>query len=161
MSEDIAMDDFGINEMLEISCKKASANNIGELSDLFPNDLESRIQQVKDGIIDIYYVEHNGCPVGRLIANYDNQHLNNETIPGVRVCLSHFILFKDYRNKRLGGKLLAFALHDLRARGYKEFTVGVEEKNHIAKHLYGKNGFTEIINHGSDPCEYNLFLLKD
>ena len=47
------MDDFGINEMLEMSCKKASANNIGELSDLFPNDLESRIQQVKDGIIDI------------------------------------------------------------------------------------------------------------
>lgn len=122
------MDDFGINEMLEISCKKASANNIGELSDLFPKDLESRIQQVKEGIIDIYYVEHNGCPVGRLIANYYNQHLNNETIPGVRVCLSHFILFKDYRNKGLGGKLLVFALHDLRGGDIRNLLLASKKK---------------------------------
>ncbi len=145
---------------METSCGKASAEDFRELKKLFTDDHERRLRQLEDGVIDIFYVECDGRPVGRLIANYTNQHLENETCPGVRANLSHFILFREYRNRGLGGELLAFALRELRSRGYGEFTVGVEAENHIAKHLYEKHGFTEIIAHGSDPCEYDLYLLN-
>ena len=144
-----------------MTCERVNAEDIRDLEALFPKDLESRIQQVRAGAIDVYYVEFDGRPVGRIIANYMDQHLDGETIPGRRACFSHFILFKEHRNKGMGGELLAFALQDLRVRGYTEFTVGVEADNHIAKHLYEKAGFTERIGHGSVPCEYDLYLLRD
>lgn len=71
------------------------------------------------------------------------------------------ISFIECDGRPVGGKLPAFALQDLRAQGYAEFTVGVEKENHVAKHLYGKKGFTEVIGHGSVPCEYTPYLLKD
>ncbi len=144
-----------------ISCGKAGPDRFSALRALFPNDADARLRQIRDGEIDIYFVECGGRPAGRLIANYANQHLENETRPGVRVCVSHFFLLREYRNRGLGGTLLAFALRDLRSRGYTEFTVGVEEANHIARHLYAKYGFTEVIGHGGVPCEYDLYLLKD
>ena len=139
---------------------KADQKNFGLLETLFLNDFSNRFQQFIDRTVDIYGVTYNDQPVGRIIANYVNQHLDNETIPNVRVCLSHFILKKEYRLQGLGTGLLSFALDDLKAHGYKEFTVGVEDENAIAKHIYFQNGFIEKINHGSIPCEYDLYLKR-
>ena len=48
---------------------------------------------------------------------------------------------------------------------YKEFTIGVEEDNEKAKHIYFKYGFTEAIDYGKgdefDPTEYTLYLKKE
>ena len=146
--------------MKESQCFKANKENFELLRELFPDDFEDRFRQFLNGTIDIYAVVCDGQPVGRIVANYENQHLDNETLPGVRACLSHFILRKAYRLKGLGSRLLRFALEDLDAHGYTEVTVGVEDENAVAKHMYFKSGFTEKINHGHTPCEYDLYLKR-
>lgn len=69
---------------------------------------------------------------------------------------------KEYRGKGLGQKLLDYVLKVMEARGYTEFTIGVEDDNEIAKHIYFKYGFVEPIDHGDgdefDPSEYTLYL---
>ena len=142
----------------EVLCFKASEENIGLLRELFPNDFEERRRQLSERSIDVYAAAAGGRPVGRLVANNTDQHLKSETIPNVRVCLSHFIFLKEYRLKGFGSMLLEYALCDLAAQGYSEFTVGVEDANTIAKHIYFRQGFTEKIDHGDTPCEYDLYL---
>ena len=60
---------------------------------------------------------------------------------------------------------MSYALEQLRARGYSEFTIGVEAENEVALHIYKKLGFVEKIAHGKgnefDPSEYDLYLLRD
>ena len=57
---------------------------------------------------------------------------------------------------------MRFALDDLAKRGYTQFTIGVEEDNEVAKHIYFKLGFTEEIDHGYgdefDSTDYTLYL---
>ena len=130
-------------------CFKANEENFEQLRTLFPDDYCERFRQFSDREIDIYAVQAEGQTVGRIIANYRNQHLENETKPNVRACLSHFILLKAFRKRGLGSQLLDFSI-----------TVGVEDANVIAKNLYFRNGFLEKINHGSMPCEYDLYLKR-
>ena len=69
---------------------------------------------------------------------------------------------KKYQGSGLGQKLLEFVLNDLENKGYIEFTIGVEENNEIAKHIYFKYGFTEEIDRGVgdefDPTDYILYM---
>lgn len=141
-------------------CFKADKDSFSMLKELFPGDYNNRFQQYQNREVDIYAVMNGGKVVGRMVVNYINQHLNNETYPGIRVCISHFILLREYRNRGLGSFLLQYTLADLMAHGYSEFTVGVEDENTIAKHIYARYGFTEVINHGSVPCEYDLYLKR-
>ena len=145
---------------IKVLCFKANEKNFEQLKTLFPDDYCERFRQFSDREIDIYAVQAEGQTVGRIVANYRNQHLENETKPNVRACLSHFILLKAFRKRGLGGQLLDYAIKDLIVHGYKELTVGVEAENDIAKHLYFRNGFLEKINHGSMPCEYDLYLKR-
>ena len=146
--------------MKEIQLLKADKKNFIMLEQLFPDDFTDRFNQFLNRTIDIYMVIYAGQPVGRLVANYTNQHLFNETVPYLRVNLSHFIVLKEYRLQGLGNQLLKYAIEDLSACGYKEFTIGVEKENSIAKHMYYNNGFLEVINHGHTPCEYDLYLKR-
>ena len=139
---------------------KVNVDNFYKLKELFPNDFENRFEQFSNRQIDIFAIETDEKFIGKMVVNYSNHLLDTETIPYKRVCFSHFILFKDYRNKGYGSKLLEFALEDLIKNGYSEFTVGVEDKNEIAKHIYFKYGFNELIDHGNNPCEYDLYLKR-
>ena len=87
-----------------------------------------------------------------------------ETIPNQRVYFEAFRLNKEFRGKGLGQKLIKYVLKELENRGYTEFTIGVEDDNEIAKHIYFKFGFTKKIDKGSgdefDPTDYTLYLRK-
>ena len=67
-----------------------------------------------------------------------------------------------HRGRGLGQRLLRFALADLERRGYTQFTIGVEEDNRVAKHIYFKLGFTRAIDKGCgdelDPSDYTLYM---
>lgn len=58
--------------------------------------------------------------------------------------------------------MVEYTLNDLEKHGYTAFTIGVEDDNEIAKHIYFKMGFNEAIDKGYgnefDPCEYTLYL---
>lgn len=123
-----------------------------------------RLKQFEEKDTDIYVIACGESFVGELSANYSAHTLKSEAIPGRRVYFSTFRLEKEYQGAGLGQRLVKFALDDLESRGYSEFTIGVDEDNDIAKHIYFKFGFTEAIDKGKgdefDPSDYTLYLRR-
>ena len=113
---------------------------------------------------DLYILEEDGKIIGEIKVTYKSD-MPNQTIQNIRVYLYAFRIHKDYQNKGLGQKLLTFVINSLENEGITEFTLGVEDDNEIAKHIYEKFGFTEIIDRQSETVkgntyEYNLLLRK-
>ena len=155
----------------EIKCKMIDKNEFEKLKILFPdNDLmwekykKMRMMQYFRKEIDIFVLEYKQQIIGEVSINYANQNLKTETIPRKRVYFEAFRVNKKYQGYGLGQKLLESALEYVKRMGYIEATVGVEENNKIAKHIYNKYGFTEAIDRGQgtelDSCEYTLYLKK-
>lgn len=151
--------------------RRINKEEFSKLRRLFPDtDMmwekfkNKRLKQFDESDIDIYVIEKDNIFVGEISVNYSSHDLESETIPNVRVYLEAFRLDKEYQGKGLGQKLIEYTIADLESRGYEEFTIGVEEDNNIAKHIYFKYGFTEAIDkgHGNeyDPCDYTLYIKK-
>ena len=113
--------------------------------------------------LDIFVLERDNEFVAELTVNYVNHNLQAETIPNVRVYLEAFRVRMDLQKQGLGQKLISFVISYLKDRGYTEFTIGVEDDNKIAKHIYFKYGFTKEIDYGEgtefDSSSYTLYLL--
>lgn len=149
--------------------RKIKKEEFDRLHDLFPDTeemwlkyREMRMKEFDRQEMDVYVVELNQVFVGELSVNYTSHDLASETIPNQRVYLQAFRVDNDFQGLGLGQQLLQFTLSDLAQRGYTEFTIGVEEDNARAKHIYFKYGFTEVIDHGYgdefDPTDYTLYL---
>lgn len=82
------------------------------------------------------------------------------TIAGRRIYVSRMIVKKEYRNKGIGGEILAFLIEKAKEMGYTEMTVGVDKDNENAVHLYKKFGFTEVLFDGKDEYGEYYKLLK-
>ena len=158
---------------MEYIFRKISINEFDRLYDLFPDkdkkDLwemykEKRLQELANNETDTYVVEDNDKFVGEVSVNYVSHDLEKETIPNQRVYLQAYRVDKNYQGKGIGQELIQFVLDDLEKAGYTEFTIGVEEDNEIAKHIYFKFGFTEAIDVGKgdifDPTDYTLYMRK-
>lgn len=122
------------------------------------------IDDISNGIKDIYVITENENLIGKITVTYKSD-LPNETIPDIRVYLSAFRVHKDYQDQGLGQKLLKYVISELENKGITEFTVGVEDDNENAKHIYEKFDFTEIIDRGEETVkgrtyQYNLLLRK-
>jgi len=142
-----------------------------KLKELFPGNNElwikyrgQRLQQFENKEIDVYVIEDTNEFIGELTVNYISHDLLSETIPNIRVYFEAFRIDKKHQGKGLGKKLIEYTINDLKEKGFKEFTIGVEEDNERAKHIYFKYGFIEPIDHGKgdefDPSEYTLYLKK-
>ena len=86
-------------------------------------------------------------------------------IPGRRAYLFAFRVKEDFQNKGYGTYLLKVVLDLLKEKGYSEFTVGVEDDNLRARHIYQEIGFTEFLirkqeEYQGDSYEYNLYLKR-
>ena len=82
---------------------------------------------------------------------------------GRRVYLYAFRILPEYQGKGLGKYLLNSVIQNLSDMGYSEFTVGVEDDNSKAIHIYKSFGFSEIIARKKEKYqgyayEYNLYL---
>ena len=122
------------------------------------------IDDISNGIKDIYVITENENLIGEITVTYKSD-LPNETLPDIRVYLSAFRVHKDYQDQGLGQKLLKYVISELENKGITEFTVGVEDDNENAKHIYEKFDFTEIIDRGEETVkgrtyQYNLLLRK-
>lgn len=122
------------------------------------------IDEISNGIKDIYIITENEGLIGEIKVAYKSD-IPNQTIQNIRVYLSAFRVHKDYQNQGLGQKLLKYVILELENKGVTEFTVGVENDNKKAKHIYEKFDFTEIIDRQSETVkgrtyEYNLLLRK-
>ena len=152
-----------------MNLKKIKKDEFEKLKRLFPDNEDKwqkyqkkRLQQFDNKEIDIFVIEDNNKFIGEITINYINHDLKTETIPNKRVYLEAFRIEKNFQGKGLGQKLINYAIYILNKNGYTEFTIGVEDDNKIAKHIYFKLGFTKEIDkgHGNefDPCEYTLYL---
>lgn len=158
-------------EPSNVECKIIDKKDFELLRALFPDNdsmwekyKKIRMAQYSRKEIDIFILEYKNQIIGELSVNYANQNLKTETIPKKRVYLEAFRINKKYQGHGLGQKLLKSALEHLKRMGYTEATIGVEENNKIAKHIYNKFGFTEAIDKGKgtefDSSEYTLYLKK-
>lgn len=140
-----------------------------KLHDLFPDSEElweeyraMRLVQLEARETDVYVIEHDSKFVGEASAHYVSRDLPAEAIPQQRAYLSTFRVDEQHQGEGLGQKLLRFVLSDLERQGYTEFTVGVDESNAVAKHIYSKLGFADEVGRGSgdrfDPTDYTLYL---
>lgn len=123
---------------------------------------EQQLHRFANNELDIFVIEDNNIFIGELTINYVSQSLKSETIHNQRVYLEAFRIDKNYQGKGLGQKLIEYCISELVENGYFEFTIGVEDDNEVAKHIYFKYGFTEAIDKGNgnefDPCKYTLYL---
>lgn len=151
--------------------RKIDKDEFDKLHDLFPDDeqlwlkyRDKRLRQFDNQEVDVYVIAHQERMIGEVTISYISHTLPLEAIPGQRVYLQAFRLEEAYQGAGLGQELLRFALADLEKQGYTEFTIGVEEENEVAKHIYFKLGFTEAIDQGQgdtfDPSAYTLYLRR-
>ena len=149
--------------------RKIVEDEFDKLHDLFPDNEQmwikyrsKRLREFGNKETDVYVIEENSIFIGELSINYTSHDLAMETVPNQRVYLQAFRVDEKYQGLGLGQKLLQFALSDLKRQGYTEFTIGVEEDNEIAKHIYFKFGFAEDLDHGRgdqfDPTHDTLYM---
>lgn len=149
--------------------RKIEAKEFDRLKELFPGEEKlwekykrMQLEKFKNKEIDIFVIENNEEIIGEVTANYKSNKLEKEAKFGVRAYLEAFRVDEGYRGKGLGQKLINHCINDLKSKGYTEFTIGVEDDNEIAKHIYFKLGFTKTIGRGYgdefDSSEYTLYL---
>lgn len=147
--------------------RKLKTDELNLLTELFnykdvDDMIAENIRDIESGAIDIFALFCNDVLIGELRVKYncdDTRFAEN----GKRVYLYAFRVHKKYQGKGLGKFLLEKVLKQLKENGYAEFTVGVEDDNIKARHIYEKYGFTEKIarikeSYQGDSYEYDLLL---
>ncbi len=108
-------------------------------------------------IIFVYTIKNDFIGEGALVfENGDPDY----TIAKQRIYLSRMIVKSEYRNQGIGGIIIDYLINYAKLLGYKEMSLGVDIDNHIARHLYEKKGFTNIIFEGEDQLGKYVKLLK-
>lgn len=147
--------------------RKLKVSEISMLTVLFKyKDVNAMIAEntidIENSIIDIFALFDDEKIIGELRAKYVSDD-NWFAEKGKRAYLYAFRVHQKYQGKGLGNFLLKNVLNILEENGYREFTVGVEDDNSKARHMYEKHGFKKPIarikeSYQGDSYEYSLLL---
>ena len=148
--------------------RKITIEEFEKLKRLFPDNEDmwikykkKRLEQFEKKEIDVFAIEEDEKVIGEITASYKNDEFETETIQNKRVYLQAFRVNKKYQGQGLGQKLIKSCIDYLTNIGYTEFTIGVEEDNEIARHIF-KFGFNKVIDKGQgdkfNPSEYILYI---
>ena len=150
-----------------MTVKTLTSNELYLLKDLFcyndPEEMiQSNSQKIKNGEIDIFSLFSDNRLIGELRVMYSNPD-ERFAQKGKRAYLYAFRIHENHQGKGLGKHLLKYVVDSLSQYGYTEFTVGVEDDNERAKHIYNSFGFNKIIariqeEYQGEKYEYNLYL---
>ena len=148
--------------------RKLKITELPILTQLFSyKDIDDMINEntrnIENGVIDIFALFDK--LIGELHVKYDNED-KDFAEKGKRAYLFAFRIHKDYQGQGLGSYLLKTVIKELANNGYHEFTVGVEDNNLRARHMYEKHSFIQPIarikeTYQGDGYEYDLLLRKD
>ncbi len=160
---------YMIAQINTMKIEKLAVHALYRLTELFEyNNVEQMISEctrdIQNGSIDIFVLYDKDVLIGELHVMYENDD-KNYAVRGKRAYLFAFRVRKDFQNKGYGTYLLKTVLALLKEDGYYEFTVGVEDDNLRAIHMYQALGFTELLlrkqeEYQGDAYEYNLYLKK-
>jgi GNAT superfamily N-acetyltransferase len=139
---------------------------LAELFTAFDNDafIAQRREEIESGEADIFTFEQNGRMIAEItVYYYDTDGDLDFAERGKRAYLSALRVLPEYQKRGLAQSLTTQVLTELRKSGYSEATIGVEDDNDIAKHIYSKLGFTTLVKRCSetfqvDTFDFNLYL---
>lgn len=152
-----------------MTVKKLGVQDLYSLTELFDyNDVQEMISKcthdIQNNLIDIFGLYVGSVLVGELRVKY---HSEDDTfaVCGRRAYLYAFRVRNNYQGKGCGKFLIKKVISMLKENGYQEFTVGVEDDNLKAMHIYQSLGFHELLlrkqeEYQGDTYEYNLYLLR-
>ena len=150
-----------------MTVKPLNTEELYLLKDLFSyNDSEEMIQsnsqKIESGEIDIFGLFSDKELIGELRVMYSNSD-ERFVQKGKRAYLYAFRIHENHQGKGLGKQLLKYVIDNLTQNGYYEITVGVEDDNERAKHIYNSFGFDKIVSriqeeYQGEKYEYNLYL---
>lgn len=112
--------------------------------------------------IDIFGLFQENRLIGEIHVAYIHDD-DRFAVKNKRAYLFAFRIHKNFQGKGYGQFLMNEVVSILSEKGYSEFTIGVEDDNEMAIHIYSKLGFTQLIGRLSeeyqgDSYEYGLYL---
>lgn len=153
----------------DYTVRKITVSELPKLTALFDyNDIDDMLAEnaslIQNRTMDIFILLKGEKLIGELHVGYESED-RLEAVKGVRAYLSAYRVHKDFQGMGLGKFLMKSVLDTLVAEGYSEFTVGVEDDNDRALHIYKEFGFSEVIarkyeEYQGDGYEYNLYLKR-
>ncbi len=110
------------------------------------------LENYKKGRIIPYYGILNGSIICEATAMLCPKIVQNSDglVDDQTVYLSAFRTVEQYRGQGYFSKLFCFMLTDLRQRGYKKATLGVEPGEETNKAIYAHYGFTKFLKSGKE-----------
>ena len=154
---------------MSLTLRPISASELSALTALFDyNDVPAMIAEntrlIDSGDFSIYLLFEDGELIGELHVTWRSED-PLASIDGQRAYLSAYRIRDDRQGWGLGQYLLRGVIDAIEARGYREITIGVEDDNLRAKHLYRRFGFTEFVErrreaYQGDEYEYDLLLRR-
>lgn len=153
----------------DYAIRKISVSELPKLTELFDyNDIDDMLTEntslIQNSSGDIFILLEGEKLLGELHVKYENCD-RLEAVREVRAYLYAYRVHRDYQGMGLGKLLMKTVLDTLAAEGYSEFTIGVEDDNDRALHIYKSFGFSEVIErkyeeYQGDGYEYNLYLKR-
>ncbi|MDE6762208.1 MAG: GNAT family N-acetyltransferase [Oscillospiraceae bacterium] len=153
----------------DYTIRKITVSELPRLTELFNyNDIDSMISEntslIQNGSGDIFILLEGEKILGELHVRYENND-PLEAVRCVRAYLYAYRVHKDSQGIGLGKLLMKTVIDTLAAEGYSEFTIGVEDDNDRALHIYKAFGFSEVVSrkyeeYQGDGYEYNLYLKR-
>ena len=155
--------------MADLILRPMTAAELSALTALFDyNDVPAMIAEntrlIESGDFSIYLLFEHGTLIGEIHITWRSDD-PLAAIGGQRAYLSAFRIREERQGLGYGQYLLREVIRLIEEAGYREITIGVEEDNARAKHLYRKFGFTEFVERRSecyqgDAYEYDLLLRR-
>ena len=111
---------------------------------------KQNIERYKKGYIIPYYGVLNGKIICEATVNLNKEIVQNSEglVDDDTVYLSAFRTITEYQSKGYFSKLMKYVLNDLKLKGYKKATLGVEPSEKINKKIYEHWGFNEFLKQG-------------
>lgn len=154
---------------MPLTIRPATLTDLPRLPELFDyNDVPAMIaehtRRMTSGEFSIFLLLDDDALLGELHVTW---RCNDPrfAIDGQRAYLSAFRIRKDKQGYGYGTFLLKHVIRAIAQGMYQEITVGVEDDNARAKHMYAKLGFTERIArcrecYQGDEYEFDLLLRR-
>lgn len=154
---------------MSLTLRPMTSAELSALTALFDyNDVPAMIAEnsrlIESGAFSIYLLFEGDELIGELHVTWRSDD-PLAAVDGQRAYLSAYRIREDKQGRGFGQHLLRGVIAAIEERGYREITIGVEDDNLRAKHLYGKLGFTEFVDRRSesyqgDSYEYDLLLRR-
>lgn len=144
--------------------RRLSAENLAVLLNLFDYEdtvsmLERNRIRMERGSMDIFVLYLDGEPAGELRAAYEKEDIRYAE-KNKRAYLYAFRIREAFQGNGWGTKLLQYVLDWLAHEGYTEYTIGVEDDNLRARHIYEKAGFTEYVLSQTEEYEGSSYMFR-